>query len=83
MMAWFARVLLFIPSLIAGWFVAREDARFWVIAMVIALVFLALSCIVGIYAPSLRPWPRERSRPPDADRKGKPPTNRVDDANLS
>jgi len=51
--AWLARLLLAIPAIVAGWFVSREDPRFWVIAMVVALVFLALSCITGLYAPHL------------------------------
>lgn len=52
-MAWLARLLLVVPAIVAGWFVSRDDPRFWVIAMVVALVFLALSCIVGLYAPHL------------------------------
>ncbi|AMK22967.1 hypothetical protein GG804_18215 [Sphingomonas histidinilytica] len=61
-MAWIARLLLLIPALIAGWFVSREDPRFWVVTMVIALVFIALTCILGIYAPGLRMWPRRGER---------------------
>lgn len=53
-MAWAARIVLIVPALIAGWFVSREDARFWVVAMAIALVFLALTCLIGLYASALR-----------------------------
>ncbi|MDF0543934.1 hypothetical protein PX699_16400 [Sphingobium sp. H39-3-25] len=52
-MAWLARLLLAVPAIVAGWVVSREDPRFWVFAMVVALVFLALSCIAALYAPRL------------------------------
>ncbi|PZO91732.1 MAG: hypothetical protein DI623_02175 [Sphingomonas sanxanigenens] len=55
-----ARLLLLVPSIVAGWFVSREDPRFWVIALVVALTFMALSIIAGIYAPALRFWPSRR-----------------------
>ena len=61
-MAWAARVVLFVPALIAGWFVSREDGRFWVVTMAIALVFLALTCLVGLYATTLRGGKRSRER---------------------
>jgi NhaP-type Na+/H+ and K+/H+ antiporter len=57
-MAWLARIMLFVPALIAGWFVSKEDPRYWVVAMVIALVFIALSCCIAIYVPAFRLWPR-------------------------
>ncbi|WP_375188950.1 hypothetical protein [Sphingobium yanoikuyae] len=44
-MVWIARLLLFIPSLVAGWFVSQEDPRYWVIALAIGLTFLALGII--------------------------------------
>jgi len=53
-------LLLLIPSLIAGWFVSKEDPRYWVIALVIALVFLALSIVAAMYLPGTRMWPRNR-----------------------
>lgn len=59
-MLWLARLFLFVPSLVAGWFVSREDPRFWVVAMVIALTFLAMSIIAGLYFPKLRLWPGKR-----------------------
>lgn len=59
-MAWLARLLLIIPAMMVGWFVSREDPRFWVIAMAVALVFLALLCVVGIYFPQLSSISRRR-----------------------
>ncbi|PZU64025.1 hypothetical protein [Sphingobium sp.] len=61
-MTWFARSLLFIPAIVAGWFVSREDPRFWVVAMVVALVFLALLCVAAIYAPTGSIFSRRRGR---------------------
>ena len=56
----FARLLLLVPSIVAGWFVSREDPRYWVIALVVALTFMALSIVAGIYVPDLRLWPAKR-----------------------
>ncbi|SMP55620.1 hypothetical protein SAMN06296065_10212 [Novosphingobium panipatense] len=61
-MAWLARLLLLVPAIVAGWFVSREDPRYWVIAMVVALVFLALTCVAAIYAPRLSIVPRRHGK---------------------
>lgn len=50
-MAWLVRVLMLIPAVVAGWFVARDDARFSAVALTIALVFLVLFCAVCAYMP--------------------------------
>jgi len=60
--AWLARLLLMLPAIVAGLFVAREDPRFWVVALVVALVFLALTCVAAIYFPQLSIFSRRRSR---------------------
>ncbi|EIZ78305.1 hypothetical protein WSK_3050 [Novosphingobium sp. Rr 2-17] len=52
-MSLIARLVLFVPALIAGWFVSREDPRYWVIALVIALVFLALTLVANMYLPNI------------------------------
>ncbi|MBD3846347.1 hypothetical protein IED13_11620 [Bosea sp. SSUT16] len=50
-----ARLLLFVPSVIAGWFVSREDVSYWIIAFAIALVFIVLTIAFELYAlPLLR-----------------------------
>ncbi|WP_038365439.1 hypothetical protein [Bosea sp. UNC402CLCol] len=50
-----ARLLLFVPSVIAGWFVLREDVSYWIIAFAIALVFIVLTIAFELYAlPLLR-----------------------------
>ncbi len=54
------RLLLLIPSLVTGWFVSREDPRFWIAALAVALMFFALSIIAGLYLPELRLWPFRR-----------------------
>lgn len=53
-MAMLARLLLFVPAIVAGWFVARDDGRFWVVAFVVAMVFMVVSILASIYMPSLR-----------------------------
>ena len=50
-----ARLLLFVPSVIAGWFVSREDVSYWIIAFAIALVFIVLTIAFELYIiPLLR-----------------------------
>lgn len=51
-----ARLLLLVPAAIAGWFVAEEDPRYWIVAGVIAMVFIALSATAGIYLPRILGW---------------------------
>ena len=59
-MYWIVRLILLVPALIAGWFVSREDGRYWVITLVIALVFLALTVAVSAYLPDLIPRKKRR-----------------------
>jgi len=53
-----ARLLLIVPSVIAGWFVSRDDVSYWVVAFVIALVFIVLTIAFELY---VHPWLRQRS----------------------
>lgn len=57
-MFWLARLFLLIPAIVAGWFVSREDPRFWVVSMAIGLTFLALSAIAAFYLPRIPWWGR-------------------------
>ena len=59
-MRWLATMLLFLPALVAGWFVPRDDARFWVVSFVIGLVFLLMLCVAVLYAGRVLP---RRDRP--------------------
>ena len=52
-----ARLLLIVPSVIAGWFVSKDDTAYWVIAFAIAMVFVVLTIAFEIY---LVPWLRRR-----------------------
>jgi hypothetical protein len=52
-----ARLLLIVPSVIAGWFVSRDDVSYWVVAFVIALVFIVLTIAFELY---VHPWLRQR-----------------------
>lgn len=59
-MPWIARLLLFVPSIIAGWLVAEGDISFWIVAFVIALLMIAAGSALFLYAPRLRSWWFER-----------------------
>ena len=52
-----ARLLLIVPSVIAGWFVSRDDVSYWVVAFVIALVFIVLTIAFELY---VHPWLKQR-----------------------
>ena len=52
-----ARLLLIVPSIIAGWFVPKDDVSYWVVAFVIALVFILLTIAFELY---VHPWLRRR-----------------------
>lgn len=50
-----ARLLLIVPSVIAGWFVSKDDVSYWVVAFAIALVFIVLTIAFELYVhPRLR-----------------------------
>jgi len=59
-MPWIARLLLFIPSLVASWFVTEDDFSFWIVALAIGLLLVAASSTLLLYVPWLRDWWRER-----------------------
>ncbi|MCA0421141.1 MAG: hypothetical protein LCH80_20815 [Proteobacteria bacterium] len=48
-----ARLLLIVPLIIAGWFVPKDDVSYWVVAFVIALVFIVLTIAFELY---VHPW---------------------------
>jgi len=52
-----ARLLLIVPLIIAGWFVPKDDVSYWVVAFVIALVFIVLTIAFELY---VHPWLRRR-----------------------
>lgn len=59
MISLIARILLIVPSLIAGWFVSTDDVSYWVIAFAIALVFIALTIAFELYVhPLLKRGPK-------------------------
>lgn len=53
MISLIARLLLLVPSLIAGWFVSEDDVAYWVIAFAIALVFIMLTIVFEFYVVPL------------------------------
>ncbi len=48
-----ARLFMIVPSIIAGWFVSKDDVSYWVIAFAIALVFIALTVVFELYVHPL------------------------------
>lgn len=59
MISLIARLLMIVPSLIAGWFVSTDDVAYWVIAFVIALVFIVLTIVFELYVhPLLKRAPK-------------------------
>ena len=55
MISLIARLLLIVPSLIAGWFVSKDDVGYWVVAFAIAMVFVVLTIVFELYVhPLLR-----------------------------
>ncbi|MCR4520815.1 MULTISPECIES: hypothetical protein [Bosea] len=56
----FARLFLIVPSVIAGWFVSKDDVSYWVVAFAIALVFIVLTIAFELY---VHPWLRRRRQP--------------------
>ena len=55
-----ARLFLIVPSVIAGWFVSKDDVSYWVVAFAIALVFIVLTIAFELY---VHPWLRRRRQP--------------------
>jgi hypothetical protein len=54
-----ARALLIVPSLIAGWFVSKDDVAYWVVAFAIGLVFILLTNAFELYVhPLIRRGPK-------------------------
>ncbi|KRE03639.1 hypothetical protein ASE61_08265 [Bosea sp. Root670] len=50
-----ARLFMIVPSVIAGWFVSKDDVSYWVVAFAIALVFIVLTIAFELYVhPRLR-----------------------------
>jgi hypothetical protein len=60
MISFIARLLLIVPSLIAGWFVAEDDVAYWIVAFAIALVFIVLTIVFELY---VHPLLGRRERP--------------------
>jgi hypothetical protein len=56
MLGWIARSLMFIASIITGWFVARDTASLDVIEMVVSLLLIIFFLAVGAFWPYLVAW---------------------------
>ena len=53
MLVWAVRLVMFIASIITGWFVARDTASLDVIEMVVSLLLIIVSLAVGAFWPYL------------------------------
>ncbi|KTD41338.1 hypothetical protein Lpar_2655 [Legionella parisiensis] len=53
---WFLRLLFVISGAIASWFVGREELRFPVVQMVIAVILFTLIISAIAFWPELKSW---------------------------
>ena len=55
-MGWIIRGLLVISGSIASWFVARDELKFAVVQMVIAVLLFTLVIAIAAFWPLLKNW---------------------------
>jgi hypothetical protein len=60
MLGWIVRLVMFIASIITGWFVAHDTASLDVIEMVVSLLLIILFLAVGAFWPYLVAWFADR-----------------------
>jgi hypothetical protein len=60
MLVWIVRFVMFIASIITGWFVARDTASLDVIEMVVSLLLIIVFLAVGAFWPYLVAWFADR-----------------------
>ena len=60
MLGWIVRLVMFIASIITGWFVARDTASLDVIDMVVSLLLIIVFLAVGAFWPYLIAWCADR-----------------------
>ena len=60
MLGWIVRFVMFIASIITGWFEARDTASIDVIEMVVSLLLIIFFLAVGAFWPYLVAWFAER-----------------------
>jgi hypothetical protein len=56
MLGWIVRFVMFIASIITGWFAARDTASLDVIEMVVSLLLIIGFLAVGAFWPNLVAW---------------------------
>ena len=56
MLGWIVRLVMFIASVITGWFVARDTTSLDVIEMVVSLLLIIAFLAVGAFWPYLVAW---------------------------
>jgi hypothetical protein len=60
MLVWIVRSVMFIASIITGWFVARDTASLDVIEMVVSLLLIIVFLAAGAFWPYLAAWLADR-----------------------
>jgi len=60
MLVWAVRSVMFIASIITGWFVARDTASLDVIETVVSLLLIIVFLAVGAFWPYLAAWFADR-----------------------
>jgi len=56
MLSWIVRLVMFIASIVTGWFVARDAANLKVIQMAVSLLLIIFLIAVGITWPYFVAW---------------------------
>ena len=68
MITWIVRIVMFLASVLTGWFVAHDATNFGVIQMVVSLLLITLFLAIAAFLPTLvapfvhRRKPEERTR---------------------
>ncbi len=53
MITWLVRIVMFIASVVTGWFVARDAADFDLIQLAVALMLIIFFIAIGVFWPYL------------------------------
>ena len=60
MVSWIVRIVLFLASIVTGWFVARDADNFGVIQMAVSLLLIIFFIALAAFWPSVATWFRNR-----------------------
>jgi hypothetical protein len=63
MIGWLVRGAMLVAGVIAGWFVARDAAKFGLLQMMISLLLITAFLAIAAFWPSWAAWFRNRRGP--------------------